>query len=77
MTRFSSDARQRRSRKYQSVVRELQGGAPAEHLGPVKDKFTYRVTYTTTPGGICDALIQPDKQSRKRQASASFRATGE
>jgi hypothetical protein len=39
MTRWTSDSKSRKSKKALAILRELEGGKPAEHLKPVEPKF--------------------------------------
>lgn len=36
MSRFSSDTKSRTSKKAKAILREMKGGKPAEHLGPIE-----------------------------------------
>ena len=67
MSRFSSDAKQRHSRKYLAVLRELEGGEPAGHLTRLTPLPAFQISYYS----------DTDKITRHRIKSQGFREHGE
>jgi hypothetical protein len=66
--RWVSDASQRRSKRYQAILRELRTGEPAAHLQALPAYPPHRITYS----GIC-----PDKHTRHLERSEDFRKRGD
>ena len=67
MSRYSSDAKQRHSRKYLAIIRELEGGNPAEHLTRLTPLPSFSVT---TSSDI-------DRITRHRSRSMDWKRHGE
>ena len=67
MSKWTSDAKQRHSRKYLAVIRELQGGEPAGHLTRLTALPCFTVSYSE----------DGDKITRHRTKSRGFRDHGE
>ena len=67
MSRAYSDAKQRHSKKYLAVLRELAGGPPAPHLTRLQPLPAFQISYSS----------DTDKITRHRIKSQGFRAHGE
>lgn len=72
MTRFSSDSKQRRSRKYKALHEDLARTA-------LQAKREYQANLRDEMSGVPDLMRgpEPDKSARKRLRSAGFVSTGE